>query len=107
VSKPDGPETAEPPATGSVHHNTPAARETVVHTRPEHRAPPRNAKTQRQERLAMREREQRRLRAEWERAERISERRRVVEERRGPPPRQAVRYYRAGSRDPSFRDVFR
>ena len=96
----------EPRATGSIAHNTPPAREVVVHARPDHRAPPPSAKSQREERLAMREREQRRLRAEFERAERVAAQRRV-EQRRAPPPRQAVRYYRAGAREPSVSEVFR
>jgi hypothetical protein len=54
----------------------------------------------------MREREQHRLRAEFERAQRAAEQRRVAQ-RRAPPTRQPVRYYRAGSRDPSFSEVFR
>ena len=77
-----------------------------MHARPEPHLPPHNAKTQRQERLAVRERDQKRLRAEFERAQRVAEQRRLAQ-RRAPPSHQTVRYYRAGSREPSFREVFR
>ena len=102
-------EEVDAPPTGSIAHNHPAAHERTpgrerpiaIHARPE-RHPVSTAKSrERERRIAAREREQRRLRAEFEHAERVVERRPAV--RRQPQ----VRYYRAGSRDPNFSDVWR
>jgi hypothetical protein len=105
----EAPAEADAPATGSIAHNHPVAHEraisrergVAIHGRPERRPQAPTAKSrERERRLAAREREQRRLREEFERAERVVERRPV---KRQPQ----VRYYRAGSRDPSFSDIFR
>jgi len=78
----------------------------MVHARPVHVPPPQTAKSRaREERIAAREREQRRLRIEFEKAQRVAEMRGV--ERRRAPQRPVVRYYRAGSRDTTFSDVWR
>ena len=77
-------------------------RSVVIHGRPEQHPHAATAKSrERERRIAAREREQRRLRAEFEHAERVVERRPAV--RRQPQ----VRYYRAGSRDTTFSDVWR
>jgi hypothetical protein len=101
-------EEVDAPPTGSIAHNRPIAhsrtltreRTITIRAMPERRPAVSTAKS-RERRLAAREREQRRLRAEFERAEPVVERRPVV--RRQPQ----VRYYRAGSRDPGFNSVFR
>ena len=103
-------EEVDAPPTGSIAHDHPAAhsrtltreRSVVIHGRPEQHPHAATAKSrERERRIAAREREQRRLRAEFEHAERVVERRPAV--RRQPQ----VRYYRAGSRDPNFSDVWR
>jgi hypothetical protein len=101
--------TEEPAAaTGSIGPAHAPARE--VELPPERRTPPRAARnTAREHRAAAHAREQHRLRLALEKAEREAARRRVVREaaRHRAPERPMIRYYRAGSRDPSFSDIFR
>jgi hypothetical protein len=106
AKKPVAVEASREEPTGSIDRKEPPARQTVVHARPAHVPPPQTAKSRaREERIAAREREQRRLRIEVEKAQRVAEMRGV--ERRRAPQRPVVRYYRAGSRDTTFSDVWR
>jgi tetratricopeptide (TPR) repeat protein len=106
AKKPVAVEASREDPTGSIDRKEPPARQTVVHARPVHVPPPQTAKSRaREERIAAREREQRRLRIEFEKAQRVAEMRGV--ERRRAPQRPVVRYYRAGSRDTTFSDVWR